>query len=423
MKMIDFVICAITNLFRIYLVYRFAEIFLGKPEKSKPMIFGVCSAYYFANLILYWEFHTAWVNLTCNLIGICAVVFLFTKSIKANFFVTTSITLINIGCDALATLLYVQYKDGQEISQIYEVLTDLYILSCWFVIGKIVTNRKGAKDFFRISLISVPLCSIFLIMFMIYSDSCMGTDIAIVGIGLLIINIFMFYLYNQLLHGMSKEFEAALLEQKVLMYSNQLNTIMQSEERARALRHDMKHHINELMILANKNKAEEMERYLLKMDEFLQNPEEIVASGNIEIDSVLNYLLLSAKENLTTVNTRIMLPEDIKHSFDINVLLGNLLENAIEAAKQTEKKYLSVDISLKKGILFIQIENSYTSESTLLKNIERKLSYNVQKGRMHHGIGLKNVKRIVEAHNGSMEISKHEDIFCVKAMLYTSKLK
>ena len=48
-----------------------------------------------------------------------------------------------------------------------------------------------------------------------------------------------------------------------------------------------------------------------------------------------------------------------RHSFDINIILGNLLENAIEAARQTEEKKLTIAIREEKGVLRIHIENSY----------------------------------------------------------------
>nr|WP_321152019.1 GHKL domain-containing protein [uncultured Acetatifactor sp.] len=57
---------------------------------------------------------------------------------------------------------------------------------------------------------------------------------------------------------------------------------------------------------------------------------------------------------------KISLSEEIRPSFDINVLPGNLPENAIDAARQTEKKYLSVHIALNKGVMKIKIDNSFS---------------------------------------------------------------
>ena len=183
--MFEFILCAITNLFRIYLIYCFAEIFLGKTNKPKIAVLSICCSYYLANIALYWTFHTAWINIACNLIGVSAIVFLFTRSIKVNLFVTVSIYIINIGCDILATLPYIPYEDGQSFSQIYEILTDFYIFICWLVIRKIITTKKHTEQIFNISLVGIPILSIAIIEFMIYYKACDGFCTALAGVGLL----------------------------------------------------------------------------------------------------------------------------------------------------------------------------------------------------------------------------------------------
>ena len=120
--MFDFMICAITNLVRIYLIYRFVNIFLGKTTKRKEHILFVCAGFYVANTALFWIFHTMWINMVCNLIGISGIVRLYTKSIKTNIFVTGTIYLNNMGCDVAGTMLFIQYEDGQKFDQIYEIV-------------------------------------------------------------------------------------------------------------------------------------------------------------------------------------------------------------------------------------------------------------------------------------------------------------
>ena len=420
--MLDNIICATTNLFRIYLIYQFAKAFFGEPKASKTKSALVCALFYISNLALFWSFHTAWINLSCNLIGTFAVTCLFARSFKSRLFATVSITILNIACDALAVSLFVSYSDGVQFDQIYEVLTDFLILICLLLCSLIIKTHKHTEQGFRISLISVPICSIIIIMFMIYNNIYTEAGLATIGLGLLVINFFMFYQYNQLLLSIQKKYENEMLEQKVQLYSNELNTIMESEERVKALRHDMKHHINELMILANRNKADEIVQYLNRMNGSLQNPSEIVSSGNLEIDSVLNLLLSRAKEKLETVNVKVQLPEDVKHSFDINIVLGNLLENAIEAAEQTTKKYLNVDISLKKGVLLIQIDNSYLPDKPkeAINTDIKSLNSHPKK---HLGLGLKNVQRIVKLYNGNIDITQSDDLFSVKVLLYNTLIK
>lgn len=222
------------------------------------------------------------------------------------------------------------------------------------------------------SLIFVPLCSVVVICLLIYLNACTDRGIAIVCIGLLIVNFCMLYLYNVLLHSISQKYETEMLRQEMQIYANQLDSIRQSEEKIKALQHDMKHHMNELKLMANKHGVVEMQEYIDHMEDFIENPNEIVDSGNMEIDSVLNYMLQKARDELSNVTVNVMLPEKIEHSFDINILLGNLLENAIETARQTEKRYLGVDITFKRGVLKIQIENSFYLK-ILLKRNERIL--------------------------------------------------
>uniref|UniRef100_UPI0040578DB2 sensor histidine kinase n=1 Tax=Acetatifactor sp. TaxID=1872090 RepID=UPI0040578DB2 len=418
--MLDFIICVLTNFFRIHLIDRFVATFLGKANVGKRKKIFICTCFYIVNTGLFMMFHTAWINIICNLAGISVIVRLYTKSVKENLFVTSSIYLINGACDVIGTLLFINYKDGEAHSQIYAAISVFLFFMCELLAEKIITTHKKTEEALHFPLIFVPLCSISVICLLIYSDACADRGMALVGIGLLIVNFFMLYLYNLLISSISQKYETEMLGQKVQIYKNQLDVILQSEEKVKALRHDMKHHLNELKVLANKYDVIEIQSYIDKMEESIHNPREIVASGNLEIDSVLNYMLQKAKEELNIVNIKVMLPEKIKHSFDINVLLGNLLENAIEAARKTDKKYLSLDIVLKKGILKIKIENSFLLTNILqteLKNGE-KIYLSTKQNKGLHGIGLKNVKSIVESYNGMMDVAPQDDIFCVSLVLY-----
>ena len=157
--------------------------------------------------------------------------------------------------------------------------------------------------------------------------------------------------------------ESNLFERQIASYANQLDLLMQSEEKVTALRHDMKHHLNELLIMAGKSQCEEMITYIQDMEMFMKNKNEYSRSGNKEIDSVLNYMLNNAEQVLNKIEYKINIPKNlgIRH-FDINVILGNLLENAISAASYSKDKWLSVFIKYEKGILFIHIINSYSGQ-------------------------------------------------------------
>lgn len=422
--MLDFMICALTNLFRIFLIGRCASIFLGVDvdKKKKHIVYG---CFFVINTVLFWEFHTVWINMICNLMGIGAIVWLYTKSVRTNLFITGTIYLVNCGCDVAATSLFVNYRDEGAYNQIYAVISFFLIFMCELVIEKMITIHKDAEDAQNISLVLMPICSSIVIILLIYTDTCTGIGLTIVSIGLLIANFLMLYLYNLLLHSISQQYEMEMLKTQLQAYANQLNVVLRGEEKIKALRHDIKHHLSELMLLANKHDVAEIQKYIDEMNSFLKNPNEIVSSGNLEIDSVLNFMLQKAEKELKTVDIKVMLPEKVRHSFDINVMLGNLLENAIEAAGKTENKYLSVHIKLKRGILKVKIENSFESSYILRKEQNRKdtILKTTKPFTEQHGIGLKNVKKIVEKYNGTMAVTAQKGIFCVNLLLYMARME
>ena len=420
--MLDFMICALTNLFRIFLIGRCASIFLGVDvdKKKKHIVYG---CFFVINTVLFWEFHTVWINMICNLMGIGAIVWLYTKSVRTNLFITGTIYLVNCGCDVAATSLFVNYRDEGAYNQIYAVISFFLIFMCELVIEKMITIHKDAEDAQNISLVLMPICSSIVIILLIYTDTCTGIGLTIVSIGLLIANFLMLYLYNLLLHSISQQYEMEMLKTQLQAYANQLNVVLRGEEKIKALRHDIKHHLSELMLLANKHDVAEIQKYIDEMNSFLKNPNEIVSSGNLEIDSVLNFMLQKAEKELKTVDIKVMLPEKVRHSFDINVMLGNLLENAIKAAGKTENKYLSVHIKLKRGILKVKIENSFESSYILRKEQNRKdtILKTTKPFTKQHGIGLKNVKKIVEKYHGAMAVTTEESMFCVNLILYMAE--
>ena len=133
--------------------------------------------------------------------------------------------------------------------------------------------------------------------------------------------------------------------------------------------------------------------------------------------TALSRKRIPLNQNGCTANFRIGVPFEQNlqciSAFDLNVILGNLTENAIEAAEQTKDKWMSVDIYYEKGMLSMEIKNSFQHELAVEKN--KLLSTKEEKG---HGIGLANVRKMVEKYQGFMDVSNTNQIFIVKVMLY-----
>ena len=288
---------------------------------------------------------------------------------------------------------------------------------CELFSEKVVNYRKNIDAVESLPLVLVPLSSIGMFLFLSNRREKPDRELVIISLGLMFINFIVFFLYRMLLKAFSQKYENELLAQ---IYSNQLDTMLESEARVKNLRHDIKHHLNGLKLLAANNDMHAIRNYLDDMENYIENPDEIVASGNIEIDSVLNFMLQMAKRELRSVDIKVQLPEALVHSFDINIILGNLLENAIEAARQTEEKYLGVTIMLKKEILRIEIENSFNG-SLLFQKDEKYHAFSfgtTKENTKKHGMGLNSVRKIVQKYNGIMDVYSKDNRFYIKLMLY-----
>lgn len=94
----------------------------------------------------------------------------------------------------------------------------------------------------------------------------------------------------------------------------------------------------------------------------------------------------------------------------LRILFGNIFDNAIEAAEKVEDKFISLEIQKQGAYISIYMENSFDG----LFDPELKS----RKGEKHeHGIGMKNVRRIVEEYNGMMKCFVEENIFCCDILL------
>lgn len=380
--MIDSIICMGANAFRIYLTSRCMNAFFRTEEGSERKMILAFGAFYAVNTFLYLTFNTASINLACNIIGIFLLTFLYPSKIRMKLFVTVVICALNMACDV--------------------------------IVEKILAYREKQEDIHSMFLLIVPVCSILMLRYMTKEHSSMDHDAVVASIGVLVMNFVVFYLYHLSIKAFSAKYENIILKQNLEAYGNQLEIIARTSDRIKSLRHDMKHHINEIRILAGKNDLEGIREYISSMEDFLQTPDEVIESGDVEMDSLLNYMLARARKEQIAVQAKVSLSDAGRHSFDMNIILGNLLENAIEAARQTEEKKLTVAIKEEKGVLKIHIENSYNG--TLIQKGTRLLT--TKKEKELHGLGLGSVENIVQKYHGEMEIEKEKNMFSVRVLLY-----
>ena len=416
MSIHDILIAAVTNLFRIYIVWKFVGLFLTERKAGKRTEVIAYVIFYVISFGMFLIFHYPIVNIATNLICLFLVTLLYEGSIRKKITTTVLIYTINMVSDILASFLFFDYKVGQTTPQLFSIVTVLLIQISELIAARLLDN-KAKQEYTRgiKYLLIIPVLSI-IMLFMLISFNLNNRFLLVCeSMGILLINIVVFYLYNMLMEVHHQLREKEMMELKVKVYSGQLETITQTQKKIRRLRHDMVHHIMQLYSMASLNKNAEMLEYLDKMEQAMINPREHVSSGNKDIDGILTFMLEKAVSILKKVDVQVKIPEDLHTcSFELAVILGNIIDNAIEAARQTEDKWLSLQITADKGILFIRVSNSYcgcikTSGDKLLTSKEDK---------ENHGLGLDSVKDMIKKYNGDMKITCDKNIFTVDILLY-----
>lgn len=217
-----------------------------------------------------------------------------------------------------------------------------------------------------------------------------------------------------------REQEREILEQEIQMYENQFEIIRQSQIATRSLKHDMKHHLKMLSDLVSSGDKDAALKYLSDMGAFMDNSEVFVTSGNERIDSILNYMIGKAKSADIHITWKIQIPEQIEIStFDINVILSNLLDNALNALSDIPNPTLEILMKYDRGILCINIQNNCNHEqSTVQHGLHSDFELENE-----HGYGLKNIQRIVEKYHGSLSTECVNNVFNASILLFLSNIE
>ena len=104
------------------------------------------------------------------------------------------------------------------------------------------------------------------------------------------------------------------------------------------------------------------------------------------------------------------------YSADLSILLGNILDNAIEASLQIakEERYIKFFMKYETNTLIITVINAFNGE--LVKNRNGKIiSSKIESG--YHGIGLESVRKVATKYHGSVVIEAKQETFIIKVIL------
>lgn len=210
------------------------------------------------------------------------------------------------------------------------------------------------------------------------------------------------------------------VDRKISRFQNELVDKHYAEvetmyRKMRGWRHDYHNHIQVLKAHMELGRYEEAKQYLTMLNDDLTTVDTVVKTGNVMVDAILNSKLTMIKEKDINVDATAIVPQDVPFSgIDLSVLIGNLLDNAMEACAQVSNKderFIRIYIDIVKKQLYISVTNSMDGRAR-----RKGLQYLSTKAGLH-GFGLLRIDRIASKYGGFINRQNEEGVFATEVML------
>lgn len=212
-------------------------------------------------------------------------------------------------------------------------------------------------------------------------------------------------------HRESEELRLFKQQQEFRLESNE--SVKRQYEETRRIRHDLKQVYAVLSTLLSENKVAESEEYLSRNYSEIESMEILIDVGNDFINAILSSKLNRAKALGITV--RCCVDRSLKFDeADMCVLLGNMLDNAIEACERcAQPRYVELSIISRGEQYLIEVANSVPDnvlgENAALETTKRNAEL--------HGFGTKSIRQIAEKYDGNVRYFQEGDIFTCEVLL------
>lgn len=175
-----------------------------------------------------------------NIVLIFLITVCYEGALKKKIFVTLLVYGTNMGCDLVAVHLLTDYSITGKVGECAAYITVLLLLICDVISEKILIKNKG-EDKTPHGMILAVISALCLAELLIVEQELKNRILLVLfGCCVLAVVLLIFYLYDVLISAYKKLEEQSLMEKQMLIYSHQLDVLMQSEEKVKALRHDMK---------------------------------------------------------------------------------------------------------------------------------------------------------------------------------------
>lgn len=226
---------------------------------------------------------------------------------------------------------------------------------------------------------------------------------------MLLVYILIFYTFQTAGDAMERERIAGNMKEQILLQKKQYEFYLQKREAERIFRHDARHRDSILISYLENGEVEGAKEFLKKELAEIEKNAKIPFCENTLINAVLSEYRTKAEQEGLEFSARIQMPKELAcDEAEFCVMLSNLLENSLDAAKS----YIAISIKHLNHQLSLNVKNDYEGE--LKKSAENNYLTTKPQG---SGLGLKSVEAILKSNSGFLKIEDTDGVFDVFATL------
>ncbi len=412
----------ITQVLGTYSVYKFISSFFDEPIFKKRITAVSFSFYYLIVAAVYFLFNVPIITFFTNIILFFLLTFNFQGKMKQRLLATTMTYVVCMCCELIVVTItgYIHFpleNKNDYKSAFGQVAINLLCFTIAIAVNRLKRNKQYT-EFSRLywfAILIIPFSTL-VVIFTVLTNINISKTVILVNITLILaINFFAFYLFEKIAVYSEQEKQRQLIIQQNSYYLKQLKLMESSLNATKSLRHDVKNHMAAIYTSLDNGYISDAKKHIESVMIVYKNNS--IVSGNSAIDSIINFKVQEAHQAGLSISFNIDIPKNLSiESYDAAIILGNLLDNSMEAVGKDEvaDKNIECNIKYNKGVLLIDIKNHF--DGKIVHKGNEYLSTKADKEM--HGLGLMNVKTSVEKYNGSMDINHKHNIYEVYIMLY-----
>ena len=359
---------------------------------------------------------------------------LYSGSLRKKLLWILFINFLGMVVESIVGYFFIFVDASVNDTQILGSFISKIILLMILVLLKIFTHARLKRDIsigYWLVLFLVPMGSIFVLntLFLLCESSKErnASVMALLSSALILgINFLIFHIYEVLSDRLEIRRQQIIFNKQVELCKNQIAEREESDLNIRNIKHDIENHLICIREYIERNDMSFAKRYiedLLSEDKYFKS-NSYINSGNIVVDTLLNYKNSVMQDLGICMITHIEIPYDFEfNDADVCVILGNCIDNAIDAIKDIEnsnQRHISLELIYRRNSLMLKISNPFYGN--IVK--DRHGNFITTKNEPeNHGIGLTSVAKAVKRYNGLVDITTNNNIFCVQILMYSPRGK